>query len=233
MRQVEKFALIPARSGSKRVKDKNIIDVCGKPLIQYTLDLVKEMQFFDRIFVSTDSDEYAKIVTELSDAEIHKRPFELSLDHSADIEWIHHLIGTFNIDPDAALFILRPTSPLRSGEFVTGAWDKFITSRKSYDSLRAVKLADQHPGKMWTEINGDLMPLFPFSINDVPWHSNQTAVLPKVYAQTASLEIVWAKTVLETRSLSGSRILPYVCSGHDAFDVNTAEDIDYLRALLQ
>ena len=79
---------------------------------------------------------------------------------------------------------------------------------------------------MWSILNDDLLPLFPFAQNNAPWHSNQTTSLPIVYQQTASLEILWGKTVLKYNSLSGTRIMPYVCDGFDAFDINTQEDIE-------
>ena len=71
---MRKLALIPARSGSKRVKDKNIIKILGKPLIQYTLELVEKVGFFDDIIVSTDSEKYRDIVGKISDSNIRLRP---------------------------------------------------------------------------------------------------------------------------------------------------------------
>lgn len=229
---MKKIALVPARSGSKRIKDKNISILGGKPLIQYTLDLIDEMNFFDRSFVSTDSERYSSFVRSVSSSEIHLRPPNISQDHSSDIEWIEHLLTTFNLDEDSALFILRPTSPLRSMEFIKNAWDDFLNSEKDYDSLRAITPVDQHPAKMWTIINKDLMPLYPFSREKVPWHSNQSAVLPKVFKQTASLEIVWAKTVKNLKSLAGTRIMPFLCYEDDAFDINSPKDLEYAEFLI-
>ena len=60
-----KLAIIPARSGSTRIKDKNIINFCGKPLITYSLQTASESGIFDKIHVSTDSKKYQKLVNEL------------------------------------------------------------------------------------------------------------------------------------------------------------------------
>ncbi len=57
---MKRLAVIPARSGSKGLKDKNIIDVCGKPLIAYTIEAARESGLFDQIIVSTDSGEYGR-----------------------------------------------------------------------------------------------------------------------------------------------------------------------------
>lgn len=226
---MRKLALIPARSGSKRVKDKNITKILGKPLIQYTLELVEKVGFFDDIIVSTDSKKYREIVGKISDCNVRLRPYEISGDNSPDIDWVTDVCSNYNVQNDDALFLLRPTSPLRTEEFIHKAWEKFSGSHKAYDSLRAVKKAEIHPAKMWSIIEDDLLPLLPFNRLGVPWHSNQTAALPAVYQQTASLEIIWGRTILMYKSLSGTRIMPLVCEGLDAFDVNTYEDIDYLK----
>jgi CMP-N,N'-diacetyllegionaminic acid synthase len=230
---MKKIALIPARSGSKRIRDKNIKYIAGKPLIQHTLDLVFEMNFFDEIVVSTDSSNYADIVSSISKAQIHMRSKEISGDCSSDIEWVSALANTFQFDGEIALFILRPTSPLRSPEFIHNAWTKFSSAKRKYDSLRAITKVDIHPGKMWTISNNDLLPLYPFQIGNVPWHSNQTATLPDVYMQTASLEILWLETVTKLNSLSGSRIMPYICEGGNAIDINGPLDWNIAEHLLE
>ena len=58
---MEKIAIIPARSGSKGLKDKNIIDICGKPLIAYSIEAAVKSKIFSRIIVSTDSKLYGSI----------------------------------------------------------------------------------------------------------------------------------------------------------------------------
>lgn len=230
---MRKVALIPARSGSKRIKDKNIYEIGGKPLIQYTLDLVSEVNIFDRVIVSTDSSRYEGIIRKIAQCDVRIRPNQISGDTSPDIQWVLDIFDYYDLSTDDALFILRPTSPLRSASFVIDAWKQFSENRARYDSLRAVKKVESHPGKMWTIMNGDLLPLFPFTVDGVPWHSNQTAALPPLYQQTASLEIVWGSTIKRLGSLSGTRILPYVCSGVDAFDVNVPLDLEIMKNYIQ
>ena len=58
---MKRLAIIPARSGSKGLKDKNIIDLCGKPLMAYSIIAAQDSKLFDKIIVSTDSDKYADI----------------------------------------------------------------------------------------------------------------------------------------------------------------------------
>lgn len=228
----KKIALIPARSGSKRVPDKNIIPINGKPLIHYTLDLCTGLKLFDDIITSTDSENYGDIAKQIDGVSVDIRPSEFAQDDSPDIDWVNDIVHRRGFGDDDALFILRPTSPLRDKDFILAGWEKFSKAGRNYDSLRAVAEVDQHPAKMWSIIDGDLMPLYPFLSNDVPWHSNQSAILPKVYKQTASLEIVWGATIKQKHSLSGTRIMPHICNGHNAFDINSQDDLDYLKLLI-
>lgn len=227
---MKKIALIPARSGSKRIKDKNIKTLGTKPLIQHTIDYCARLNLFDKILVSTDSEFYAKIVESSGSAKPIIRPESISTDTSPDIEWINDLGEKGHFGIDDVLFLLRPTSPFRSEEFLRSAWQKFKNSGRNYDSLRAITPVDVHPGKMWTIIGDDMSPLFPFLLDGVPWHSNQLKKLPEVYRQTASLEIIWSKTIIQKRSISGNHILPFICHDKDAFDIN--EEIDFQIAEL-
>ena len=230
---MRKIAIIPARSGSKRIPNKNIFKVHGKPLIQYTIDLALSLQMFDNVYVSTDSIKYRDILSGNEGLDFHMRSEEISGDKSPDIDWVSALVTEKGLREDDALFLLRPTSPLRTKEFVISAWQKFQNCFATYDSLRAVTKVTNHPGKMWTVIDNQLMPLYPFTIDGVPWHSNQTANLPLVFMQTASLEIIWGRTILNLNSLSGNRIMPHICETDDAFDVNVAEDMEFLDFRLQ
>lgn len=81
---------------------------------------------------------------------------------------------------------------------------------------------------MWV-IRGDrLLPLLPLSPAEQPWHSSQTAALPEVYVQNASLEIAWTRVVLEGRTIAGTTVLPFLTEGCEGLDVN--EPFDWWRA---
>jgi len=218
------IALIPARSGSKRVKDKNIKVLNGRPLMSYTITEALESRIFDRVICSTDSNHYAEIASYYG-AEVYMRSKKIASSKSPDYLWVKSLIDnlikenyTFDI-----FSILRPTSPFRNKNTIGSAIKKFY-SAKNIDSLRAVELCGQHPGKMWI-VNRDIMkPLFNKKINEVPWHSNQYASLPKIYVQNASLEIAWLKTILKKNSISGTKILPFITDNLEGFDINTMDD---------
>jgi N-acylneuraminate cytidylyltransferase len=227
-------ALIPARSGSKRIPHKNIRRLRGHPLLAYTVHAAVESGVFDAVICATDSDEYAAVARHYGAEVPALRPVGISGDTSPDIEWVVwalHMLGEEGREFEA-FSILRPTSPFRMPETIKRALDAFLT-RPGTDSLRAVEKCAQHPGKMWVIQGEKLLPLMPFSKNGVPWHSHQYAALPEVFVQNASLEMAWSRVALERHSISGESLVPFVSQGLEGFDLNQDEDWLLAEAYLE
>ncbi len=231
---MRKVAFIPARSGSKRIKDKNIRLFDGHPLISYSIQAAIQSQIFDEIIFATDSKEYGEIAQYYGASVPFLREKSISGDKSPDIEWVKFMLKRLNdIGKDFDLIsILRPTSPLRLDTTIRSAFKKFLGS-KNHDSLRAIEKCNQHPGKMWVNNNNMLFPLIPFKLDGVPWHSSQYSSLPEIYVQNASLEICWTKTILDMDSISGTKIMPFITSNYEGFDINNEEDFILAEALLK
>ena len=227
-------AFIPARSGSKRIKDKNIYPLDNHPLLAYTICTAVESQIFDSIICATDSSKYAEIA-EYYGAEVpFLRDIKISDDKSADLDWLSWAVKLLNSKGrNFDIFsILRPTSPLRKVSTLNRAFSEFLSS-ENIDSLRAVEKCHQHPGKMWV-IRGSLMqPLLPFQNDGIPWHSSQYDSLPEIYVQNASLEIAWTKTLLNQQSISGEMVKPFITDSFEGFDINYPEDIYLLEELVK
>jgi len=104
------LAVIPARGGSKGIKNKNIKSFCGLPLIAHTINQAKKVKFIDQLVVSTDNEEIKKIALEYGAKVPFKRPKILSNDNATNIDVALHAIEKLNSD---ILILLQPTSPLR------------------------------------------------------------------------------------------------------------------------
>ena len=228
------IALIPARSGSKRVPGKNIRELNGHPLLAYTISSALESAIFDAIVVSTDSEEYRDISTYYGAEVPFLRPDILAGDNSPDIEWIEYTLNNLSkIGKSYDCFsILRPTSPFRQALTIKRAWKEFCAD-PSADSLRAVEKCKQHPGKMWVVRGKRMLPLLPLGPKELPWHSTPYQALPEVYIQNASLEIAWTKVVLDGHTISGNVILPFFTQGYEGFDVNQPYDWQYAEHLIE
>jgi len=217
--------LIPARSGSKRVPDKNIRPLAGHPVMAYTVAAALQSKVFSDVIVSTDSEKYAEIARYYGAEVPFLRPPELAGDVSPDIEWLEYTLKRLQGDGREynCFSILRPTSPFRLPETIRRAWQAFL-AEEGVDSLRAVERCQQHPGKMWVVRRKRMMPLLPLSPPEQPWHSSQYQSLPEVYVQNASLEIAWVRVVLQERTIAGTVLMPFLTEGFEGFDVNNPYD---------
>jgi CMP-N,N'-diacetyllegionaminic acid synthase len=230
---VSSVALIPARSGSKRVADKNVRLLGGHPLLAYAVATARAAGRFARVIVSTDSDEYAAIARHYGAEVPFLRPAALAGDLSPDIDWVEFTLKTLAAAGERydSFSILRPTNPFRQPSTIRRAFRQFQDDPGA-DSLRAVEKCRQHPGKMWVVRGRRMTPLLPFWIDRQPWHSSQYQALPEVHVQNASVEIAWSRVVFEGRTIAGDVIAPFWTEGHEGFDINRPEDWVAAEALL-
>jgi N-acylneuraminate cytidylyltransferase len=222
---VKSVAFIPARSGSKRVPNKNIKRLGGHPLLAYTVRVAIDSGIFDAVICATDSEAYADVARYYgAEVPILRAP-EISGDKSPDIEWVVWMLNVLKGQGrDYEIFsILRPTSPFRLPETVRRAWDAFVND-PSADSLRAIEKCRQHPGKMWVVRGKRMLPVMPFANGGTPWHSSPYVALPEIYAQDASLEIAWSRLPLLQNTIAGEAIIPFISRELEGFDINEPED---------
>ena len=218
-------AFIPARSGSKRVPDKNIKPIDGHAMLAYTVRAAIESGVFDSVICATDSERYAEIAQHYGAEVPFLRSAQISGDKSPDIEWVVWMLQQLNAQGRIfeVFSILRPTSPFRLPKTIQRAW-KLFSENPNADSLRAVERCKQHPGKMWVVRGKRMLPLMPLDIQGTPWHSSQYAALPEIYVQDASLEIAWTRIALEQNTIAGEAIIPFISEGLEGFDINEPED---------
>ncbi len=224
------IALIPARSGSKRIKDKNIKEINGHPLIAYTIQSAIKSKIFDKIICATDSSLYAEIAKYYGAEVPILRDKEISDDKSSDFEWISWIINFFENKNEFFDYfsILRPTSPFRTERTIKRAFEHFRNT-EGIDSLRGVELCKQHPGKMWIVNQQTMTPLLPISHLSQPMHSSQYASLPKVFVQNASIEFAFTSVLKKYQNISGYKITPFITEGYEGFDLN--DELDWFNML--
>lgn len=235
MNQPQVVALIPARSGSKRVPNKNIRPLAGHPVMAYTIAAALQSEVFNAVVVSTDSAHYAEIARYYGAVVPFLRPAEFAGDLSPDVEFVEYTLRRLGREGRHfdCFSILRPTSPFRLPETIRRAWRDFLAG-EAVDSLRAVEKCQQHPAKMWVVRGKRMSPLLPLGPAEQPWHSSQYQSLPEVYVQNASLEIAWTRVVLgDGRTIAGNVLMPFFTRGYEGFDVNQPYDWQLAEALVR
>jgi CMP-N,N'-diacetyllegionaminic acid synthase len=225
------IALIPARSGSERVPHKNIRQLAGHPLIAYAIASAQQAGIFERLICSTDSEEIAEIARWYGAEVPFLRPPEYATSTSPDIEWITFTLEELGKRYD--LFgLVRATNPFRGPDVLLRGFRQLLATPEA-DSIRAVELVKQHPGKMWIVDGQTIRPLLDQSHLDVAWHAGQYQALPKVYIQNSALEIAWSRVVFATGTREGRTVAPFYTRGYEGFNVDDEEDWERAEALVQ
>jgi CMP-N-acetylneuraminic acid synthetase len=217
-------AFVPARSGSERVPHKNVRPLAGHPLIAYAIETALQSGVFERVVASTDSEEIAEVARWYGADVPFLRPAEYATSTSPDIEWLAHTLE--HLDERYDLFALvRATNPFRGPDAVRRGFEQLLATPEA-DSLRAVELVKQHPGKMWViaDDGRTMRPLLAQSHLEVAWHAGQYQALPHVYVQNSALEIAWTRAVTEDGTREGSVLAPFLTQGLEGFNVDDEED---------
>lgn len=221
------YALIPARSGSKSVKDKNIRLMDGKPMIAYSILDAKASSYIDKVIVSTDSEKYAEIAREFGADVPFLRPADISADNSLDIEVFRHFLGWLaaeGCELPELLVHLRPTHPIRNVDDI----DKMILimlENPQLDAIRSVAPTKEVPYKMWLFIDdGTMKPLVTCDIPEA--YNAPRQILPQVYLQNACIDIIRTSTILDKKSMTGEKIAGYKMTCN--FDIDTEDE--FIRA---
>lgn len=227
------LALIPARSGSKRIPNKNIKILANHSLIAYSIQIAKNSGIFSQVIVSTDSELIAKIAKYYGAEVPFLRPEEFALENSEDIHWLKYTLRKLNKKSSSYYAILRPTSPFRTVTMIHNAWKMLLDDPKA-DSIRAIEKCAQHPAKMWIVKGKRMKPMIknPDS-SGIEWFSTPIQALPDIYAQNSSLEIAKTQIPLTTNSISGKHIIPYFTNGFEGYDLNTEKDWIYAEYLIK
>jgi CMP-N,N'-diacetyllegionaminic acid synthase len=214
--------MIPARSGSLRVKGKNIRLLGAHPLIAYSIASARESGLFERIVVSTNSPLTREIALHYGAEVPFLRPEEYASSTSPDIEFLRHAFAELREKFDY-FALLRPTSPFRQASTIRRAWEQ-LKSTPAADSIRAVRLCTEHPGKMWIVEGGLMRPFLDQSGLELPWHARQYQDMPTVHVQTSSLEIARYDVVERHGSREGKVLAPFVADPKEGFAIDYEDD---------
>jgi CMP-N,N'-diacetyllegionaminic acid synthase len=223
------FCVIPARRGSKRLAEKNIYPLAGRPMLAYTVDAALESGIFPSVVVSTEDDEIARIARSLG-AEVHMRPMDLAGDLvSATTVCIEAYEGLENHAAQnvAGIVCLQPSSPLRTSADIRSAWQTFVDQDADY--LVSVTEIDPHYFHWALRDDGDDWRM---------WFGDdfliERPLLPPVYRPNGAIKIGRPEPLLARRNFFGPRLavhrMPEERSVHVAlhFDAAVAETV--LRA---
>ena len=218
------YAIVPARSGSKGVPDKNIRELGGHPLLAWSIAAAKQSSLVDRVLVSTDSEEYASIAVRYGAEAPFLRPASLSGDRSLDRDFFIHALDWLqkyeNSTPNIWVH-LRPTTPLRDPRVIDEAINRFIREPGA-TSLRSAYEAPESPAK-WFKLNDDGSFC---GLMGNRWLNMPRQECPKGYIPDGYVDLVRSERIRESEDMYFPRMLAYMSP--PVREVDTAEDLAYL-----
>lgn len=146
------LAIIPARKGSKRLPNKNILPINGKPMVEYTIEEAKKSSYINHIVVTTN-DERVKRIARKHKVDIINRPEELSKDDTTSEEVIKHVLKTYG--DDMSILYLQPTSPLRTSEDIDSAIEEYLMNYNPEKPETLITVRSIHPFNIYVP-NGSI-----------------------------------------------------------------------------
>ncbi len=211
-------AIVPARGGSKSVPGKNIRDLGGRPLIDWTLRMALDSEAIDRVIVSTDDRAIAE-VAKCCGAEVMWRPAALATDTSRVLDTVIDLAERLKAEGESAAYgvLLEPTSPFRRPEFIRQCLTRLA---EGLDSAATFKPAELNPHRAWKLSQGELQT---FIEGAVPWLPRQA--LPEAYQLSGDVYAFRLDRLqANCEALLFGRMGAVVIDGHGSLDIDTLED---------
>jgi CMP-N-acetylneuraminic acid synthetase len=231
-KKLKVLGFIPARSGSKGIKDKNICRIKSVPLVAYTVFCAldaKGQGFLDEIIVSTDKEEYLEFLQPLSYDTKYRRPPILCKDTSRTIDAIFDALHWYKIQEITfdAVMVLQPTAPFRTPFHIEQAINFLNQNPKASCVTGITQLHDIHPTRIKILENSLwLQDICDHFMENEP--SRRQDLLPKTYIRNGSIYLTPSDNLQTTKKIRGSRALGMEM--HEAYSVNIDTPIDLLTA---
>lgn len=222
------YAIIPARAGSKGIPDKNVKLLSGKPLIAYSIAAAKLASNIDRVIVSTDSSDYAKLAEDLGAEVPFLRPPEISGDKNTDYELIRHVLDWFSENEKQLpeyLVHIRPTTPLREVRKIESAIE-LIKSRKDISCLRSVHQMSESSYKTF-EVSNGLLKCVGSGSFELDFANSPRQSFPDTYQGNGYVDVLKTSYILDNERIHGNKALAYITPY--VTEVDVIEDFKFLE----
>jgi len=222
------LAIIPARGGSKGLPGKNIKNLCGKPLISWSIDSARKSEYLDEVMVTTDSQEIADISKRCGANVPFLRPSCLASDTATTFDAVKHAIDFYDNTFDY-IVLLEPTSPLRKEGDIDNMIEKIVDSQDLFDSIVSIGEAHEHPSimKKITE-TGQMMNYCPSLEMKSRRQDNDTAYFPYGVAYIVKTSVFMKEKTFYTR-----RCNSYKVDRHQCYEIDDIYDFLIIESILK
>lgn len=215
------LGVIPARGGSKGIKNKNLHNLNGKPLISYTIEAAKKSKLITDFIVSTDCLEIKRVSESYGANVPFIRPKHLSDDKALAVPTIQHAVSfceTFNKSKYDYIVMLQPTAPLRTYEDIDNSLFKLINEGGD-GIISIVDVDNYHPVKMKTIKNDRLFDFIDSGLENPPRQS-----LPPIFIVNGAVYATKRDVFMTNNTFKGKICLPYIMPKNSSINIDSVED---------
>jgi len=225
------LGVIPARGGSKSIRQKNLASLGGKPLIEYTISHAFSAATLDEVIVSTDSEEIASVARKLGASIPFIRPAHLATDTAPSIDVVLHALHFMEQLRNRrfrAVALLQPTTPFRPQGLIDDAILRLMKS--DLDSVvSVVDVGAHHPYRMYELDDASVLSPVMKEVNN-PMLVRQ--LLPKIYIRSGDVYVTRRECLVQQHSLLGERSSGLVIPSDIAVNIDSERDLEFARHLL-
>ncbi len=226
---VKTIALIQARSGSKGIKDKNLMRIGGKMLLEWSIEACKKSSCIDEVIISTDSNEYANHALKAGGKVPFLRPKEISKDTSTDYECVKHFLDWLDKNNKKTDLIahIRPTTPFRDPEIINKAIKFFLSNKTNPTSLRSVHPMSESSYKTFEIGNQGNLICVGSKDSELDISNNPRQGFPKTFVANGYIDILSTKFIKNNNKIHGNNVLPFITP--ITYEIDSLEDIELLE----
>jgi CMP-N-acetylneuraminic acid synthetase len=213
------IALVPARGGSKGIPRKNLKEICGRPMVEYTLRAALEADCVDSVVLSSDDSDILAVGESLGVISL-RRPSEHATDTASANDVVRHFIDECcHGGDDPYIVYLQPTSPLRSSRHIDEALAEM--EKRGIHMLVSVVEVVKSPYKMFSvDGNGVLKSLFDERLSNA-----RRQDLPRTYIPNGAIYVFRKSDFVGRGGFPSNGSMPYVMSESDSVDIDSEEDV--------
>jgi len=204
-------ALVPARSGSKGVPNKNVRVLGEHPLLAWTIMACKKASTINRVIISTDSTEYAGLA-KIYGAEVpFLRPAKISGDRSTDYEFIVHALNWLKEHGEEPDYIvhMRPTTPFRIPEVIDKAVNDFMQTEE-ISALRSVHEMSESAYKTFEIVGTGQLKCVGIENTEIDFANNARQIFPRTYMANGYVDVLSTAFIRKTGLLHGANVMPFI-----------------------
>lgn len=218
--------IIPARSGSKSIKNKNIAKLGDKPLLAWSIATARKSKYITKVIISTDSKKYGKIGKLYGADDVLIRPKDISRDNSTDYDWVCHAIQ--NIEDMDVIVNLRPTTPIRNSKVIDKAISLF--NKFKLKSLRSVHEMSESSYKTFEIKNDILKPLKNLKL-DLNILNNPRQGFNKTFQANGLVDIYDCQFVKKNKKLFHKKT--YAFKTDFVVEIDSKHELNYIKQLVK